>query len=733
MLVRNLLQSTLFISLVSALDVVKAVTIPVGASTTASGFNDYQFTANVQLAVPDGINLNNTAGNAVSATTANTGTIRFLGSSIVTGDIGKLGNRRINQISMRNNVNQQVIFQGAVNLEVLETASTPNVDDMRGGIIFEQPVNINLGFAGWGAGLVTFKAKTEMKTADFGNNVVSDFVRVNFEALANFDQDININKNAVVSFNGDGTMNQNLILSSNALVNFGDNYFIDKDLIFASTQANAVVFSSKVVDVDNILVNNVSDKIQLGFDLGLTEVPGQFVAAANAEIFPNDKINIINPGLPSYVFGANGPVTLVQSVTGATILAEPELNAPYNLFISFDLSVDGTNKLLQLTGTRVMPTGLQNNIAGVAEVLGNITTANAPDEFIDLGNQLGLYYGTEAQKIALASAAPLNDNAYGQVIADIQNNTFDLFAKRIEEQFVHLDNYHAGYAAGFTDEQGNGSWVKLFGSHIKQGTRQNINGYNAGVWGIALGVDSKISDTSLLGVSFSWATASVNHEIADSHTNIDNYQGALYGSNHQENGYFVNAMLSVAYNQYDVAHNIVINSFNRTNLGHFHGWQYAGRIESGYHYQLKQDAFEIQPVLSLNYSHANFNSFQEKGSSLTAQKIAYENINTLIADIGIKVLDEIKKQQHRFIREAHANMGYDLIGDKQKSTAQYVGFGSAYQLEGFSPARAYYNLGLSLTTYSNQHGIGVSLGYDYFWKQNYHAHAGFLKLKYSWL
>ena len=730
MLVRHLLKSSIFISTTLFLNPVFAATIPVAAPTTAFGFNDYQFTANVLLTVPNGINIANNAGDSITANLPTRGSVQFLGNSIITGDIGVAGGNIIESISLLNRKNQTVTFQGRVETDTLGFTGT-GLNSL-GTIIFEQPVVAINGMLGFRSESVIFKAQTDIGTTILDGDP-ANLLKINFEGPANFTDNVLITNNVIVSFNDGGTtaLGFALNLGGQALINFRDNFVINGDLLFSSAEANVVVFNNKTININNdIVINALGNKVQLGFDLGLTKLAGQFVVANNANITANDKINIINPGLPSYAFGANGPVTLVQSAN-ATILAEPELNAPNNLFISFDLSVDGTNKLLQLTGTRVMPTGLQNNIAGVAEILGSITTANAPNEFIDLGNQLGLYYGTEAQKEALASAAPMNDGAFNQVIGDIQQNTFNLFSKRIEEQFVQVDNYHTGYAAGITDAQGNGSWVKLFGSSIKQGTRDNIKGYGAGIWGIALGVDSKISDTSLLGASFSWATASINHDIGGSNTNINHYQGALYASKNNENAFFVNGMLSLAYNQYDSAHRIAINDFNRTNFAHFHGWQYAARLENGYHYKLKQDLFEIQPIISLNYAHANFNAYQEKGNSLTAQKIEYDSVNTLIADIRVKVLNEIKKQQHKFIREAHVSIGYDVIGDRQKSTAQYIGFGSAYDIDSFSPARTYYNLGLSLTTYG-QSNIGVSFGYDYFWKQHYHAHAGFLKIRYDW-
>lgn len=721
MLVRHLLQSGIFISLVSVLNSLQAATIPVGVpSGTASGFNDYQFTANVTLDIPDGINLNKTVGGrSVVSNLPNAGTLRFLGSSIVTGDVGIQGGNAINNLLFRNPINSTVIFQDQVDVVTIDSLLG------NGTVIFEQPVGIlkNVGIVTANKSQFVFQSQ-----AKIDNVIFLDESKVQFNSIVDFAGSVDLRNNSLLILNGGGSLALGFNLSIFSQVYFGDDFNINEDVVLYQPNSTITTLSGKTVTIGNDFVT-VPDAV-LGFDLDLTPTPGLFDVLNDANIVGNEIVSIINPGLPSYAFGTNGPVTLVQSAN-ATILAAPELNAPNNLFISFDLSVDGTNKLLQLTGTRVMPTGLQNNIAGVADILGSITTANAPNEFIDLGNQLGLYYGTEAQKIALASAAPMNDGALNQVIVDIQQNAFDLLSKRIEEQFVYSDNYHTGYAAGVTNEQGNGSWVKLFGSNQKQSTRQNILGYNAGVWGVALGVDSKVSDTNLLGAGFSWATASISHDVGGSNTNINQYQGTLYTSNHNENAFFLNGMLSLAYHQYDSAHRIAINSFNRTNFAHFHGWQYAARLENGYHYKLKQDLFEIQPIISLNYTHANFNTYQEKGSSLTAQKIDYKNMDSLTVDVGVKVLDEIKKQEYKFVREAHASVGYDVLGNKQKSTAQYIGFGTTYQTTSFSPARTYYNMGLSLTTYG-QGNIGVSLGYDYTWKQNYHAHAGFLKLRYDW-
>lgn len=119
MLVRNLLKSSIFISSIIYLNPLLAATVVVNAETTASGFNDYQFTANVLLLVPDEININNTLGVSVNTMAPITGTIRFDGNSIVTGSIG-VGVGGINQVLFRTPLGKTVIFQGAIESDSLE-------------------------------------------------------------------------------------------------------------------------------------------------------------------------------------------------------------------------------------------------------------------------------------------------------------------------------------------------------------------------------------------------------------------------------------------------------------------------------------------------------------------------------------------------------------------------------------------------------------------------------------
>lgn len=580
-------------------------------------------------------------------------------------------------------------------------------------------------------GKAVFKSNTELNLVQIGSGFKFGNAEAIFEGITNISEQVFISGKGILNLNGGGGTalpGGRIDISNLGQVNFGEDFTFDENIQLNDAGSTVRVRSGKTVTIGNDLITVAG--AQLSFDLNLTALPGQFTALNDANINGDEIVNIINPGLASYPIGVTGPATLITSTTGATIAAAPSLNAPNNLFISFDLSVDGTNKLLQLTGTRVIPTNLQNNIAGVADILGTVRTINATGDLVDLTNQLGLFYDISAQKEALASISPIHDNAFVQIVSDIQQDSDDLISKRIEEQFAGLNQYHTGYSAGFTNDQGNGSWVKLFGSSVKQDRRQNISGYQAGIWGIALGVDSKIADNALIGGSFSWANADINHKLSDSSTDINHYQGAIYARKNLENHLFLNGIISLAYNHFDVNHHLVVNDFNQINPVDFKGWQYAARAELGKNWQ--QDNFTLQPIFSLNYDYMNFNTYQEKGSSNTAQKINYDSVNSLIANLGLKILNEFTVQNFKFYREAHINIGYDLIGDKQKATAQFIDFGPAYQMTGVSPSRTDYNIGMSLTTYDN-HGIGVNFGYDYHWKRDYHAHTGYLKLRYEWV
>ena len=292
-----------------------------------------------------------------------------------------------------------------------------------------------------------------------------------------------------------------------------------------------------------------------------------------------------------------------------------------------------------------------------------------------------------------------------------------------------LGNNKTGYSAGHMNDKGHGTWVKVFGSHADQNKRNGIQGYRAETWGMALGADMMITEKSLVGISGSWASADVNHDSNGGGTDVKSYQASLYGSWNIKTPLYMNWMASVAKNKYDTTRNTIVGNFKQTTIADFDGMQYGARAELGYVYG--QEAFHVTPSLALTYSHLDFDEYREKGTSTANQVIAYDDVNALLAGAGVKFSYDYDMKKSLVVPEVHANIAYDVIGDEQKANARFVQFGPTYETSGASAVRANYNAGASLTTYGDS-GLGLSLSYDYNWKRSYHAHAGFIKVRYEW-
>jgi uncharacterized protein with beta-barrel porin domain len=584
-LVTALLTSSVLIASVSYMGVVQAANqdIADGTNTTTDPLNkgdfynyvadpstftvldDYNVTADGA-----GISFDNNNGGAVVPNT----TLVFDGSSIVDGSIGET-----NPIGI---INFNGLAGDLVRIEGISNADNLNFKN-DGAVVFNADVKVGAALAGQDGGTATFNGLYNQAAGSI--DLIDTFKVI-------FNDDANI---AAGGLNLAGT-------------------------------GGAQVFSGKAVTIATDL-DTIANS-QLTFDLGLTATPGLFDVKNNANINGNEVVNIINPGLASYAVGVNGPTTIVQSV-GATVAAPPAtLNAPNNLFISFALSVDGANQLLQLTATRTIPTGLPGNIQGVAGVLGTVPAGNGA--LSDLVNQLGLLT-TEQQKQALKSVAPLVDGAITEAVMDLQENTFDLFSRRITELQAGLSNYNSGYAAGHMDERGHGTWIKLFGRHTDQNERHDTEGYKAETWGIAAGLDMMLTNRLLLGVGLSWASVDVNHDLNSGDTDINNYQASLYGSWNICGPMFFNWMASAAYNDYDMTRHTIVGAFNQSTIADY-PWLVNMALRGELGYVFGEEAFHITPNVSLTVCACRYRWLPRKTDLSTAnQFVNYDDIDALWA------------------------------------------------------------------------------------------------------
>jgi outer membrane autotransporter protein len=232
-----------------------------------------------------------------------------------------------------------------------------------------------------------------------------------------------------------------------------------------------------------------------------------------------------------------------------------------------------------------------------------------------------------------------------------------------------------------------------------------------------------------MGISLSWANLDIHNDVSSSKTTANSYQGTLYTSFDFNCPLFMTGALGVAYNNYKIARNIIFNDIELFPSAEFNGIQTGAKAEIGYVYSFK--TYEVIPLASLFYSHLNLHDYQEKGAGNASQSIREEDFDTLQAGVGVKLVDSYEINKCYLLQaEVHIMGFYDAFNDRMQTTSQFVGAGPSFKTFGFTPARGSLNLGTSFALF-NIFDYVFTGEYDFYAKEDYRAHSGFLRMRYE--
>jgi outer membrane autotransporter protein len=436
--------------------------------------------------------------------------------------------------------------------------------------------------------------------------------------------------------------------------------------------------------------------------------------------------------------GSGGvPIKLItDGAGGAGVVAIPAANITgQSAVLSFDTSVVASN--LQLDVVRRAYNSGVHNLNTQAEGLGAALEADGaagrlailnPDaeEFVGLVDSLA----TSAEvATALASAAPTVNSAIAQVAHEVGERVTSNIDNRLTLVRSGQSSYNTGMSAGDTTVEGWGVWGELFGSDFTQDKRNGIEGYDGNMWGVTLGVDWQVDSATILGLAATYSTTDVDHDLARNNLDIDSFQGSLYGS-FSCNPWYVQGMLGLAHHDYDQTRHIIAGATAvGTALADYKAWEWLANVEAGYVY--KQDEWNLIPSALLRYSHLDIDNYDERGAAGANLSVKNDNINAFVAGLGLKVQYDSNYADSRIVPEAHFNIYYDFIADRQIANSTMFGTGTVFSAKGFEPSKDSYEVGVGLNIYTARNSV-FSVNYDYLFKSDFDSHSGFVKLRYQW-
>jgi outer membrane autotransporter protein len=332
---------------------------------------------------------------------------------------------------------------------------------------------------------------------------------------------------------------------------------------------------------------------------------------------------------------------------------------------------------------------------------------------------------------ALDTLSPVVDSG----VTNVSNTAIVQFVGASEDRlaglFARAHNEETGVSTGSEGLKGFEAWGRGFGEYARQDPRGLSNGYHATIWGTAIGGDLPVfNDRVRLGLSGGYAASDINSKDNGGSTDIDSYQGALYGGYMDpEKPYYINGAFSFAFNNYKGSRNIAVGTIMRTANADYDGRQYSVLLDGGYIFKAGKK-LRITPIASLQYLRLHLDGYTETNAGALNLAVNSQNYDMLQSGLGMKLDRSFELSFGTLTPEVHARWLHDFISDSQETTSTFAGGGGSFATNGFTPARNGLNAGgrLALVTKGNW---SLDANYDFEFKEDFTSHTGWANIRYS--
>ena len=658
------------------------------------------FTANGELLIGDGVSLTG----AVKTDTDDQGTLTFLGDGTMTGQVGESGVELSNvDLGSGAGDGKTVAFQNDLYTDVFLFQDDMTATIADGTAIYATDAAAAISAAAPGEGTLRYlggsttqcdlgTAASNIKAVDIQGGILT--LGHNIYALTTTVD--SGGTGGTLALNGNRQVTGNLTLANSGTLDLGANTL---------TLAGTAVYTQAAGTT-------------LSLDITSSTVFGNIVATANAVVNATSAVAVTVSGAI-----ANGDTfKVIASGAGAGVLPPGTITDNSTIF-SFTGAVDAGKDLI-LTAVRASDAysslAANPNAAAVGNVLDEIAST-ATGDMATVINEINTLNSTEINSSLEQMEPVVNTGAIQGVLVAMTNGSIN----SISSHLGAMRGQGTGIATGDI-YQDNNIWVKGFGNFAEQKKRKDINGFDLKVLGTALGIDTLVTETVRLGVSFGYAYTNVDGKgTPDNKTDINSMQGTVYGEYEGDNFYF-DLMGSFGWNFYKGWRNIAVGNISRKADADYNGQQYSVFGEFGYIFPIEQ--LDIVPLVSLHYQHLHLDSYTETSAGALNLKIKSQDYDFLQSGVGTMVDYNIEGDNYTIIPEAHFRWFYDFIGDKVETTSTFTGGGASFNTRGFDPDQHSWNFGGGCTFVSNDE-FSVEATYDFEMKNKYTGHTGVIVFK----
>jgi outer membrane autotransporter protein len=288
------------------------------------------------------------------------------------------------------------------------------------------------------------------------------------------------------------------------------------------------------------------------------------------------------------------------------------------------------------------------------------------------------------------------------------------------------DAFSTGVVTG-SGMSANSGFIQAFGSQVEQKNKGNEFGYDADTTGFALGVDGKVSDGVVLGISYANSKTDVDGKgTGNAKNDIKTNSGSIYADYTTKGGYVEG---SITYGQSDNKGSRILNTggLDRTYKSDYDSEQYSFRLSGGVPMNLGKGAF-FTPFAGATISQIKTDAYTE--TSTTANdalrlRVAQDTVDSQVGTIGIKYHQAIKDGKTTFTPEVKLAVNQEFGDDTITSTNTYQGGGTSFKNStAIEKTSATAGVGLSISS----DNVTFNIGYEADVRDDYLGHSAQAKI-----
>ena len=323
--------------------------------------------------------------------------------------------------------------------------------------------------------------------------------------------------------------------------------------------------------------------------------------------------------------------------------------------------------------------------------------------------------------------APQTDIVSGSVIASqaVTSGVQNVMSNRMAS-LRSGDGYTSGVVAG-NGMSANSGFIQAFGSSVEQKNRGNEFGYDADTTGFAIGFDGKVSNASVIGISYARSEADVDGKGTGKSKNKIKTDGlSLYTDYATANGY-VEASITYGQSDNDASRVITTAGLSNTYKANYDSEQYSLRISGG----MPQDAGNgmfITPYAGATISQNKADAYTETSTTVgdaLRLRIAQDTVDSQVGTLGIKVHKAFKNNGVVTTPEFKLAVSQEFGDDKITSTNTYQGGGASFK-NSTDIEQTSGTIGLGVNVVSD--AVTFNIGYEADVREKYLGHSAQAKL-----